>query len=142
MGYVLGTLATSTSSRGTKNHPLLESSPMTFFLASICYSQIKDCSSGVSQIAHLIYDKQEYRSSQFGCWNAMYVIQYNRLWITTYHTQGSIPHTRNSRILAMSKRFLKRLILHTTKIWPFCWDLGGMQYRYQSFLKTLRHCEY
>jgi len=43
-------------------------------------------------------------------------------------------------VLAMSKRFKKRLILHTAQIPAKKPNFGGMQY--QSFLKTLRHCEY
>ena len=43
-------------------------------------------------------------------------------------------------ILAVSKRFLKRLLLQTIKIWSICLDLGSMQE--QPFLKTLQHREY
>jgi len=40
----------------------------------------------------------------------------------------------------MPKCFLTWLEIHTTKVWPFGWDLSRM--RWKPFVETLRYCEY
>ena len=55
----------------------------------------------------------------------------------SYRKPLLVPHYRNAgkllqvSVLAVSKRFQKRLLLHTTKIWPFC-------YKHHKFILAMK----